>query len=179
MPDPWDQLPEESNLWYGRFTIYLRMGTERNVLEVYNRWREAHGRKRVKAAGGSWTGCTIKYKWHDRASAWDDFERQRMEEEHRKEVDDLFRHTLAVTRVAYQKLANRLSGMDPTELEARYVVPQLLTLIQRLEKQFGREVDKPVQVEVMTEEDCQAVRERIDKQIAQRVAAFSCDEDDS
>lgn len=167
MADPWDQLPEESTLWYGRFTAYRRMGTERNVLQIYNQWRVKVGRKPAKTSCGDWVRRSVQYKWHERAQAWDVEERRQQDERHKAEVDVLFQHALQATKVAYQKLTKRLEAMAPDELEAKHVIPQFLALLRKMEEQYGRQTATPIQLQIVTDEDRQAIRERIQKQLAQ------------
>jgi hypothetical protein len=68
---PWDQLEEESNLWYGRFRAYLLMGFKRSVNAVFQlEAEESLGNPRGEAQG-HWYEYAKKYRWEERAKAYD------------------------------------------------------------------------------------------------------------
>jgi hypothetical protein len=68
---PWDQLEEESALWFGRFRSYLLMGTRRSVNAVFQQEVEENGKDRRNEAHGSWYDYAKKYQWEERAQAYD------------------------------------------------------------------------------------------------------------
>lgn len=67
----WDQLPEESDLWYGRFRAYLLMGTKRSIVDVFHQELEENGGDWRDEAHGSWYEYAKKYKWEERVKAYD------------------------------------------------------------------------------------------------------------
>ncbi|HEY3991520.1 MAG TPA: hypothetical protein VGM01_01460 [Ktedonobacteraceae bacterium] len=89
---PWHQLPDETPLWFGRFERY-RLIWPHSIIRVYHEeWREDRkqaqqgetekGRKRPgiditleqelpKEAPSKWRAMARKYRWEERASAWD------------------------------------------------------------------------------------------------------------
>lgn len=89
---PWAQLPGETPLWFGRFERY-RLMWPHSIVEVYrDEWRaarqktrqteqgEIRGNQRIdsaleadmpKEASGPWYDMAKKYRWSERASAWD------------------------------------------------------------------------------------------------------------
>jgi hypothetical protein len=70
---PWDQLEEEgeSSLWYGRFRAYLLMGFKRSVNAVFH--LEAEETRDYPSTGvqGHWYEYAKKYRWEERALAYD------------------------------------------------------------------------------------------------------------
>lgn len=87
---PWEQIPGESALWFGRFERY-RLMWPHSIPEVYrDEWRaerakklareETGGNRRVdptleadlpKEAPGSWYDAAKQFRWEERAGAWD------------------------------------------------------------------------------------------------------------
>ena len=84
MTKPWDRLPGERNLWYSRFEEYRLMGPNRSMLEVCNRSRDIKGKNRSVNTSQSFVNAAKKYKWTERAEAWDEEQRRLDREEWEK-----------------------------------------------------------------------------------------------
>jgi len=76
----WDQQAEEPTLWYERFWVWLH-DPRRSMLGVYNGERVKAGKGKAESPPGAWTKAAEKWKWSERAQAWDDNEHERLEEE--------------------------------------------------------------------------------------------------
>lgn len=69
---PWDQQPEEPNLWYRRFERYLRLGPGRSFQECYNLEREETGKPPKKdQIAGAWKKAVDAWDWKRRAEQYD------------------------------------------------------------------------------------------------------------
>ena len=79
-PGCWDRLRGEPTLWYERFTIYRLLGPGRTIEAAYRSERVAMGRdgSRQTRPGYAWTRNAKSWHWLQRASAWDDAERNRL-----------------------------------------------------------------------------------------------------
>lgn len=66
---PWEQRPDESGRAYAAFVVYRDMGAKRNVPDAY---RQGTGRPQAKQASGVWNGWAKKYRWAERARAYDE-----------------------------------------------------------------------------------------------------------
>lgn len=77
---PWEQMPGEG-LWYGRFKAWLHQKKPRSVLALANHDREQKGRKRSDHAAQNWRSAAEKYRWLERAAAWDKAEQERLDRE--------------------------------------------------------------------------------------------------
>ena len=78
----WDRLPGESGLWYERFDIYRLAGSGRSLDATYRLVSDrTEGR-----AGAVWRKTAEKWRWQERAEAWDAVEREKLraEEEERR-----------------------------------------------------------------------------------------------
>jgi hypothetical protein len=80
MPDPSDQLPEESDAAYVAFLHFLSEGLGRRMIDAYNQHRLAEGKHPLpegRYASGTWYGWRVRHHWQKRAAAYD---RVRIEE---------------------------------------------------------------------------------------------------
>ena len=70
----WQRLPGESAGDFRAFTYYRNLGEERTLQkawEEFSRWeRRVQSRQRTKCPG-AWTALSSKYRWVDRAAAYD------------------------------------------------------------------------------------------------------------
>lgn len=69
---PWDQLPDESSLWYGRFRSYLEMGFKRNVNAVHAECTKNDENLRDINAPGEWYRIEKAWNWKERAKSYDE-----------------------------------------------------------------------------------------------------------
>ena len=65
--DPWLQMPDEHPRAYFAFNVYLQLGTNRSIDKAYV---EATGKQGFPASG-KWKQWSGKWKWFQRAGAWD------------------------------------------------------------------------------------------------------------
>jgi hypothetical protein len=78
---PWEQQPSEPNGAFARFCTYLALGQSRTLIEAYRRHASAaqgisqRGRKARKSTkehvSGGWAETSLRWKWAERADAWD------------------------------------------------------------------------------------------------------------
>lgn len=62
---PWDRLPDENDLWYERFTHYLKLGPRRSVSLA------ATGRRNAYPLPSHWMVVAKEKRWRERAAAYD------------------------------------------------------------------------------------------------------------
>lgn len=80
----WLQQPGETTQWYERFQRYYQAGGDRSIRSIYIRWRREQDSVRAELSGeptrplsatltvpGSWQKATKRYRWVERADAWD------------------------------------------------------------------------------------------------------------
>jgi hypothetical protein len=75
MADLWEQQSDEPDESYGRFLIYRGLGPGRSIASAYahylNTFRNATPRPKTPQVPGHWSDDSAKWKWIDRAHAWD------------------------------------------------------------------------------------------------------------
>src|SRR4051794_30654462 len=87
MPKPWEQQSGEPDLWHHRFhEFYMMAGPERTFDGAFTRYQEAAGKPTSKPhqrrATSHWYEIAGRWKWAERARAFDADERRRVREEH-------------------------------------------------------------------------------------------------
>jgi hypothetical protein len=114
--EPWDQLPGEPDLWFGRFFIFQNLPPdERSMLAVYNRV----GRKRTRpgtpahAVPHRWRFATRQWRWVERAAAWDRAQRDRTRIEYEADREAARAERIAILRAGLQRLEDAISKLDP------------------------------------------------------------------
>lgn len=71
--DPiWEKWPDESNAAYVAFRTYLDMGDARTTTGAY---RKGTGRKHAEVASSHWREWQVRFKWPERADAYDRMQR--------------------------------------------------------------------------------------------------------
>ena len=73
--DPWDQMPDEPNLWYGRFKVYLELGPTRTLRSAVSTACEQN-RNHAVTFPGRWSVVSRQWHWRQRANAWDVHQRE-------------------------------------------------------------------------------------------------------
>lgn len=78
--DVWEREKGEPNLWYGRFEIFRLLGVGRSIDGAYRAEGGAKGRKGARATG-HWRRAAQRWRWVERAEAWDGAERETLRAE--------------------------------------------------------------------------------------------------
>lgn len=81
-PNAWDRLAGEPVLWFSRFERFRLAGPTRSVLSVYHAEVAREGAKRRNGLPSSWLRAVNRYRWRERADAWDEYEIERDRQEH-------------------------------------------------------------------------------------------------
>src|SRR3990172_303869 len=69
---PWDRLDGETNRWWQRFGRFRLLGPDRSILAVFNEWRLAKSREVSRSAPKTWRTAADRWRWRERAEAWDE-----------------------------------------------------------------------------------------------------------
>ena len=78
---PWEQLPGENSLWYGRFKAWLHQKKPRSMLALWKAEKAEKGGKPAIKLPHAWDIVINKFHWYDRAAAWDKAEQERLDRE--------------------------------------------------------------------------------------------------
>jgi len=124
----WQPLPDEPQRWYARFDCFRSLGPERTIAAAYR----AHAGPNANDAGRpskTWYAMAARWRWEERALAWDVHMRTYVRA--REHVEAWDAHRQRVTRIGefLDEFSNALSkALDPATLDqetARRLLPQL------------------------------------------------------
>jgi hypothetical protein len=116
LPPPWERLPGEPGRWYARFERFRLAGPNRSLLGAVNAERAEAGRGKQGRVPGAWNEAARRWRWRERAAAWDESERRRAREHHATEVRDMRQRHAQEARALQAKAAQRLRALRPEEL---------------------------------------------------------------
>lgn len=75
---PWDHLPGENSLWFGRFKKWLQQPQPRSLLSIYNSERARKGKRSdATTYPHAWGNAKERFHWVARTAAFDTAEQQR------------------------------------------------------------------------------------------------------
>lgn len=71
----WERFPNESNLWFRRFQLYLFLGWRRTVhaayIEDFELSKTEENKTPLTGTPGAWRRNALQFSWIERAEAWD------------------------------------------------------------------------------------------------------------
>jgi hypothetical protein len=124
----WEQMvdKQEPDLWYGRFRAYLLMGFKRSVQAVFQlEAEENRGNQRVEAHG-YWYEYAKKYRWEERALAYDTHWIEEQDKLIAQEREIVLRTGFAVQHRRIQSLDRVLNQLiEMTEDEDKVWLPDV------------------------------------------------------
>lgn len=128
----WEQMEGEPDLWYGRFRVYLRLGTKRSVNVLYAKEAKAaknSEKQRNLGAGGDWYSIEKEWNWKERARAYDEWQRSEEDRIIEEEKDKVLRSGFALMHKRIRELdrqARKLIRM--TNDEEKIWIPEVRTV---------------------------------------------------
>jgi len=137
MSELWDRLPNESTKAYAAFCVYRDLGTERSL--------EKAGQTLDKPRTRKWLGeWSAKYKWVERAKAYDDYVEKLKRKEKEKAIKEMAERQARIAMAFQEKIIERLQSIDPAELTptelARWF--EIAAKIERLNRGEPTEIGK-------------------------------------
>jgi len=142
--DPWDLQPGESPLWFDRFTQFRLLGPHRSLAKVYrlSRLRE-HGKVVERDNAPSlWNARAKEWKWRERASAWDAYTLELVEEQ----AHNVYNSGLSLVHERVTKLQQLAQKMENYLLDSRttrlspHLIEQYRGTLDDIAKELGQRV---------------------------------------
>jgi hypothetical protein len=121
-PEPWDRQPEEPSRWFARFERYRMAGSGRSLLGAVNGEQAEKGGQRRTKVSGAWDRAAARWRWRQRAEAWDDQQRDKARETHAQEVAEMNQRHIQEARALQAKAIARLKSLVEDDLSATDVV---------------------------------------------------------
>jgi hypothetical protein len=134
--DPWDQLEQESNLWFARFDMFRLLGPSRSIPKTYRKWRE---REDPNLKYSDWYREAKLYNWDERAAAWDEVNRELQEDR----IQEVYGSGLALSHERVAKLiliAEKLEAFILDKKTTRispFVIEQYRGILDDIAKEKG------------------------------------------
>lgn len=131
----WQRQEGEPNLWYSRFERFRLMGPTRSLLAVYEHYLAQKGAKRRNGGGipGAWRRAVERWRWIERAEAWDQSEREKREAE--------WQERQRVIREQDYQQGDRLRDLAIRILDEG---PKFIKATRRLVKGEGGQIDREI-----------------------------------
>ncbi len=128
----WDRQPGEPNRWFDRFTAWRLLGPMRSYAAVvrpavYAR-ADALGEARPRQIERNWSSAAARWRWRERAEAWDEQQRQMAE----AAVEEARRLLREASLEAAQVLVTGLHSGEALCAERR------LTAVEVLDRALGK-----------------------------------------
>jgi hypothetical protein len=125
-PEPWDRQPGEPTRWFARFERYRMAGSGRSLLGAVNAEQaDKGGQKRTKVSG-AWDQAFARWRWRQRAEAWDDQQRDKARETHAQEIAEMNNRHIRESQALQAKAIARLNSLTEGDLTATEVVRFLI-----------------------------------------------------
>jgi hypothetical protein len=120
--ESWDRQPGEPNLWYTRFERYRLAGPSRSLLGTLNSEMLEKGLPRKARVPGAWNRAFERWRWRDRAEAWDEQERHKVQAAHARDLEEMNRRHIQEAQALQNKALQRLKALELDDLSAADVL---------------------------------------------------------
>jgi len=138
MAEIWERQKDESSKAYAAFCVYRDLGPERSLDKALSEANKKPTNRR------HWSRWMEKYRWYERAQAYDDYIERKMRKENEKKILDMSDRHARLAVVLQQKIAQRLQEIDPSELSPADIARWLdvATKLERLSRGEPTEIGK-------------------------------------
>lgn len=138
--EAWEQLPDEPYYWFVLFTEYRQMGPKRNLRKFYRQKREEKGMSEIGTHWGApsnWNHYYHKWRWKERAQAWDEVMREKQDDVAEEILTDglalSFHRVESLTRLAKKLEEMIMNANRPSP----YLIEQYRGVLDDIAKEKG------------------------------------------
>ena len=110
MAEIWERQKNESSKAYAAFCVYRDLGPERSLDKALSEANKKPTNRR------HWSRWMEKYRWYERAQAYDDYIERKKRKEKEKAILEMADRHVKLSKAFQQRLAQRLQQIDPSEL---------------------------------------------------------------
>jgi hypothetical protein len=132
-PEQWERQTGEPNIWFARFESYRLAGPSRSIHGVLRSEKGAKGNKRRQSIPGAWSRAATRWRWRERAEAWDELERHKAREAHAQGIAEMNQRHVQESQALQSKAVQRLKTLELDDLSATDVV-RFLVEASKLER---------------------------------------------
>jgi hypothetical protein len=124
IPEPhfWERQPSEPNRWFARFEAYRLAGPGRSLLGSVNAERLCRRAVKTHSIPHAWAEQARRWRWRERAEAWDEHQRQLARAAHAQAVEEMNHRHVQQAKALQAKGLERLRSCGSEELALRDVV---------------------------------------------------------
>lgn len=168
---PWEQQPGEPDRWYGKFEVYLALGPTRTFIETVRQERSSKGIGPARL-GDNWRAQIVRWRWRERAHAWDAYQRNLLAVSERNVRLSLRNRRIGVMEDALETIRTALDRANIADADqelAREWLPQLrvflrdMLVAERQEFEQSRyDKDDPDNQLAITADDLQAAQRALE-----------------
>lgn len=144
----WDRLETEGETgrWFDRFERFRAAGPGRTLLgALHGEEADRGGERRSARLPGAWDRAAAKWRWRERAAAWDAEQARLAREAEAGELEARRRSWLERGRELQEKAADRLERMNAEEISPRDMLAMMEAgvKLERLALGLAEEQQKP------------------------------------
>lgn len=121
MAEPWDRQDGEPARWFDRFERYRKLGPRRTFEGAFREDTGGNGR-----ANGRWWAEAARWRWKERAEAWDAEQVRLAREEEKQELERRRKAWKVQFQGAQAKATEALLALDPTTMSPRDILAYLV-----------------------------------------------------
>lgn len=119
----WQQQPGEPARWYARFELFRLAGPDRSLLgSVHTEEANCSRDKRSARVPGAWDQAARKWRWRERAEAWDASRQELVRKEEEAAFTLRRKVWLSQSQALQSKAAERLLLLKPEEMSVRDMI---------------------------------------------------------
>ena len=120
--EPWECQPGEPTLWFARFEAYRLQGPDRSLLAAVNAHRQARNKQQSRSVPQAWAKNARRWRWHDRAEAWDQLRRREARQAHAQAVEEMNNRHVQEGRALQSKAIQGLKSLDVSLLSPAHLL---------------------------------------------------------
>lgn len=172
--NPWDPQPDEPAIWYSRFLKYLDLGHNRSLQKCCNAVRAELGLGPY-TVGGDWSIIARRWRWQERAKAWDAEQHAIMTTSQRELRLSARARRLEIEEDVLEMVREAFATADLASVDqeqARSMLPQLrqflrdMLVIQRQEFEGRYAGERAIREPSITADDLRRAQRELEQQQA-------------
>lgn len=110
MAEPWERQPGETSRAYAAFSVYRDLGPQRSLAKALAAAAKKPSNRR------HWQRWAAKYRWVERAQAYDDYLDRLAREKAEQERAEMAKRHAQMALLFLQRVAERMRNLRPEEL---------------------------------------------------------------
>ena len=161
MAEIWERQPDEGSKAYAAFCVYRDLGPERSLDKALSKANKKPTNRR------HWSRWMEKYRWYERAQAYDDYIEKKKREGNEKAILEMAERHVKLAKAFLLIIAQALQQIDPAQLSPSDMA-KWLDIATKLER-----LSRGVPTEIGKQEVQGQVTQRYEYDITQRIEQYA------